>query len=163
MKSLILTLIFIFLTTVISLAQSITPEVISSGGGYYTNQYASICLTIGEPVIETISNDSLTLTQGFQQGDWEITAITEVKMPCIEVLLYPNPAKDYISLIIRYDGAEFFTMEMCDADGKTLVTAGLKQNDIQSIDMLGYAPGQYFIKISCLNSGYSKTYKIVKR
>ncbi len=53
-------------------AQSLSPQVISTSGGYLTNSKGSLSVTIGElTAVETISNTSinLILTQGFQQND----------------------------------------------------------------------------------------------
>jgi hypothetical protein len=47
--------------------QTLTPEVISSSGGYFDNTNASLSWTLGEPVIETLTETNAILTQGFHQ------------------------------------------------------------------------------------------------
>ncbi|NVO21559.1 MAG: T9SS type A sorting domain-containing protein [Bacteroidetes bacterium] len=49
-------------------AQTLTPSVVASSGNLGFNEGVSLGWTVGQPVIETISNPILTLTQGFQQG-----------------------------------------------------------------------------------------------
>lgn len=53
-------------------AQSLTPQVIASAGGYYLNSHGSLSVTIGQPsLINTAVNPNinLILTQGFQQPE----------------------------------------------------------------------------------------------
>jgi hypothetical protein len=47
--------------------QTLTPEVISSSGGYFENTNASVSWTLGETVTETFIGTNVNLTQGFQQ------------------------------------------------------------------------------------------------
>lgn len=48
-------------------AQTLTPRVLPSAGGYVTAGGASLSYTIGEPVTATFQNGNLILTQGQQQ------------------------------------------------------------------------------------------------
>lgn len=49
------------------LAQSVSPQVVSSAGDYYDNGNISLSWTLGEIATETFSNGNIMLTQGFQQ------------------------------------------------------------------------------------------------
>ncbi|MBU0763803.1 MAG: T9SS type A sorting domain-containing protein, partial [Bacteroidetes bacterium] len=157
MKTLIIIVFIAILTDCICHGQSISPEVISSGGGEYENAYASISITIGEPVTETISNGTITLTQGFQQGAIEILVIEESKMPEITVNLYPNPATDNINLVIVSEGNEIFSYQLCDNSGKITKSENVTRAVKSDIDISGLAQGQYYLRIICENIGYSKT------
>ncbi len=48
-------------------AQSLSPQVIASAGGYHSNANNSLSFTIGETNTQTLSSASNMLTQGFQQ------------------------------------------------------------------------------------------------
>jgi hypothetical protein len=48
-------------------AQSVSPQVIASAGGYQSNPIGSISFTIGETNTQTLSSATHMLTQGFQQ------------------------------------------------------------------------------------------------
>lgn len=48
-------------------AQSLSPQVIASSGGYYSNAAGSLSFTVGETVTQTYTSGSNMLTQGFQQ------------------------------------------------------------------------------------------------
>lgn len=51
----------------ILMAQSVSPEVVSSAGDYYEGANGSLSWTLGEIATETYSNGTNILTQGFQQ------------------------------------------------------------------------------------------------
>ena len=55
-------------------SQSITRKVIASAGGYYNGNDINVSYTIGEPIINTLSNNDMIITQGFQQSE-EIEAV----------------------------------------------------------------------------------------
>ena len=62
--------IYIFLFLLICTqagAQSLSPKVIASAGGYFTSANASLSWTLGETIGQTFTNGSYMLTQGFQQ------------------------------------------------------------------------------------------------
>jgi len=48
-------------------AQTVSPEVISTSGDYFSNASASLSWTLGELATETLTAGNITLTQGFQQ------------------------------------------------------------------------------------------------
>jgi len=63
----ILTILLAVLIPVYILAQSVSPEVVSSAGDYYENANVSLSWTLGEIATETYTNGNIILTQGFQQ------------------------------------------------------------------------------------------------
>ena len=65
-KKLILLFSIVFTTISIN-AQTLSKDVISSGGDFLSNNSYSISSTIGESVVETFNNNGYFLTQGFQQ------------------------------------------------------------------------------------------------
>jgi hypothetical protein len=62
----LLTIIFICCLST-TWAQSLSPTVIASSGGYFEGTNASLSWTLGELATETLDNGSNILTQGFQQ------------------------------------------------------------------------------------------------
>jgi hypothetical protein len=62
----LLTIIFICCLST-TWAQSLSPTVIASSGGYHEGANASLSWTLGELATETLDNGSNILTQGFQQ------------------------------------------------------------------------------------------------
>lgn len=158
----IMVLCFLIFTITFSNAQTINSDVYSSGGGEYENSYASISITIGEIATEMISNNGTTLTQGFQQGLLEISAIEETKNINISANIYPNPTQNTINLNIDYVGKENFTYQLCDNNGKVINNNTINSKNNTKIDVSKLAIGQYYLKIINTTLSYSKTFKIQK-
>lgn len=66
MKNIKILFLVIILPTFL-MAQSVSPEVVSSAGDYYEGANASLSWTLGEISTETYDNGTNILTQGFQQ------------------------------------------------------------------------------------------------
>jgi hypothetical protein len=76
MKKIIAIILALFITTAINTQAQ---EIISTNGSYNEFSGGSISWTMGEPIIETQSNGSNDLTQGFQQADLNvITSIASI-------------------------------------------------------------------------------------
>lgn len=68
-------------------------EVVSASGGYYENEGISLSWTVGETVIETIGNETITLTQGFQQPyDFYLRQIIQVPAGWSGISTYLSPS-----------------------------------------------------------------------
>lgn len=145
-----------------SIGQNISSKVISSGGGEYKNAYSSISITIGEPLTETIANDSVTMNQGFQQGVINIVFVEEIAVENVSVNVFPNPTQKLININIDYTGREDFHYQLCDKTGRIIKESSIERNNKEEIDINTLSMGLYFIRICCKELGYSKTFKIIK-
>jgi len=148
------------LVSTLAIGQTNKPDVIASSGGYGTSTQGSLSWTIGEPVIETVTNGTTILTQGFQQGNLTVTVdnVSLVQNE-IDAMVYPNPVNDL--LMVKYTNSEKVTIELYDVSGVLL----LKQQNIvdgQIINMQAYSTGSYFLKLYN-EKQKSKTVKIVKQ
>ena len=86
-------LFFSLLTSVCVSAQ----EVVVTQGDSYTNSNGSIDFTIGEVVINTGSDGSNDLTQGFHQTNWNFVSI-EDHVPSYEATIFPNPTSEILTI-----------------------------------------------------------------
>jgi hypothetical protein len=152
MKKIILLLIIFSIIGTLSFSQSIllSPTVLSSAGDYSEGSNISLSWTLGELAVSTLSNSSLTLTQGFQQS---YPLENAIKMNPIEwnISAYPNPVSS--ELRIQFDVLETsdFLIEIQDLSGRTLVQKEYKQivpGDLIIFDMSSYKSGAYFFRIS---------------
>ncbi|MGB4850615.1 MAG: T9SS type A sorting domain-containing protein [Saprospiraceae bacterium] len=135
-----------------SRAQSISPQVIASSGGFYNNAYGMLSFTTGEmSAVETYTSPSAILTQGFQQT-WDIgTYITEHPMQDFSFGIYPNPSDGYFNLVTKADVNEYINVKILDVlDREILQTTFYHQNpvNIQSFDLSNAAPGIYLIALT---------------
>jgi len=159
MKSLRLILI---ITLTISQSAIQAQEVVSSGGAYAKVTGVSLSWTIGEPVIETFSNGSYTLTQGFHQSRIGSTAVDDFEIPGLRLSVYPNPFSEELN--VRFDGGDFSRLQytFISGEGKVILNNKIKK-DLTTINLQTYAPGSYFLKISQRTGETLKTFHVVKK
>jgi hypothetical protein len=116
MRYLQLLLAFNFLL-VVGYGQSISSSVIASGGGSSEAGGINLSWTIGELAVETFTTTNLVLTQGFQQGYYEITSVNDLLVKSIDLEIYPNPAIDFITIEIKNTEAKSIRLELYSIDG----------------------------------------------
>ena len=133
-------------------------EVISTQGDSYNNGTNTLDFTIGEPVIETVSNGSNDLTQGFHQTNLVITKVEDLNVN-FNVSIFPNPTSDLINLTFeKYEG---FTLQLFDISGKLLNQ--LLLSDIKTIiSVTQYPKGSYLLTLTNKENKNIKTYQIIK-
>jgi hypothetical protein len=79
-------------------AQEISQEVISSSGNYTDGSSGQLSWTLGDLAVETCSAGEVSLTQGFQQPFYEVTAAFENLECNILIQVYPVPSSDFITV-----------------------------------------------------------------
>ncbi len=153
------TKIFIFCILQFSISNAQQLEVINSRGGFHENNQGSLTFSIGEVVIETISQGELYyLTQGFCQANLMIIPIP----PGLdyEVLAYPKPAKDFVILKINNNDLSNLSYLLYDIDGRLLISNQITSNE-SSIPFSSLVPAIYSLKIID-NQIEVKSFKIIK-
>lgn len=136
-------------------------EVISSAGNHFTNNKIKISWTLGEPVVPTLSNENIQLTQGFHQAKLTITAVNEIPKLTMHISAYPNPACDFLKLSIKNNLKQDLHYTLYTFDGKMLLKKQI-ESDLSEIPMTMYVSAVYFLKVSD-NQSILKTFKIVKQ
>ena len=155
MKHYLLILLFGLCTTSLQ-----AQEVVTTAGSYGETTSGSLSWTIGEPVIETITNGTNTLTQGFQQSKLTITAINDLKVPGIELSVYPNPTNSFLSIELKTDKQRGLLLSLFDINSKLILQKKMIGNK-QTIKMQNYKPATYILKVTEANKEI-RTYQIVK-
>ena len=92
-------------------------EVITNQGGTYVHSSGIIDFSIGELIIETGSNGTLDITQGFHQTYWNIVKIEEHESN-YQALVFPNPTSEILN--IRTNNFENITYSLYDAQKKLI-------------------------------------------
>ena len=144
--------------------QTLSPDLISSGGKHYQNAVGSISWSLGEMATKTLVADGTILTQGFQQNEYDITSINEVSDNGLELLVYPNPGEDMINISLKSEGGGWLTVELFDISGYTLLLLHREisvQTLNEPISIFGLPQGTYILKVNL--NGSSNTFKIVKK
>jgi hypothetical protein len=156
--------IFLFVTFFAAFAVS-AQEVVSTQGETYSNATGSIDFTVGEVVINTGTNGTNDLTQGFHQTNWNLVGVEDFA-PNYSVTIFPNPTQDVLN--IKTSVFENVTYTLYDAQGK-LVMQNILSAEQTPIQVSQLAPGAYSLELifkegnnGSLSSSKRKTFKLVK-
>jgi len=153
-------LLIIALCGRLGFSQTLTPDVWTTSGDYFTSANNSLSWTIGECVIETYSSTNNILTQGFQQSNYSITSVQETGNGNYSVTVYPNPASSFINISAESAGAQKSRVELLDMNG-SVIHSEVFQNNLQ-LNLSGYADSEYLIRIYDEKNNPVKTLKLQK-
>ena len=132
-------------------------EVVASSGDSYTSPSASLDVTVGEVVINTVTNGSTTLTQGYQQSSFNFVSVQDYK-PDYSITMFPNPADDAVTLIASdFAGVHF---NLYDAKGSLLMDSELLSTE-STIDVNHIPKGSYYLHLT-RNGDMLKTFTLIK-
>ncbi len=155
----------IFVTFLLSAAgltsQSLSQSVVASSGGNGTGEGISIQWTIGETFTETLQGDALILTQGFHQTDLIVTSIDEISGVEVEILAFPNPATEHVTIGVHDDSYTGMTYRLADFLGNILAVGALDGFETQ-VSFSKLQSGVYFLVVSS-SEQHLKTFRIVKK
>jgi hypothetical protein len=163
-RKFILLVILLFCLVGLSRAQVLTPELISSGGDFFTASNGSLSWSFGEPVTETYKTSSVVLTQGFQQPGYNVTAIDDKSISSqFRINVYPNPASDYLNIEMHQD-KQTMVIEIYDLFGRKVLSENpvILNNSTYQVNMAGLAKGNYLLVILLPDIQDKLTYKLVK-
>ena len=141
-------------------------EVVATQGDSYSNASANIDFTIGEVIIDTGTDGTNDLTQGFHQTNWNFLGVEDFA-PDYEASIFPNPTSDVLN--IRTSSFENVTYTLYDAQGK-LVMQNILSAEQTPIQVSELAPGAYSLELifeegskGSLSSPKRKTFKLIKQ
>ena len=172
MKTIVLLLAagFVFNVTV---AQSITPQVINTTGGTFKQGYYALDWSIGEvPLVDAYkpSGESYIVTNGFLQSFTE-----SPKSPVIprgfgrdEIVILPNPTAGRLEVNFLMQEKGLIELTLFDAVGGRLLSRRVQlygYGKYERFDLTGLAGSTYFLLIEFIGStGLNKkgSYKITK-
>jgi len=124
--------------------QVTTPSVVSSSGDSYSNGNIIMDYTLGEIAIETYTNGSTILTQGFHQEILKITI--QVEDISIKTKIYPNPTTDL--LIIELEKNVIADILVYDINGKIVVKDKFNDEKQKQLDFSFLTQGNYLLHIN---------------
>ena len=148
-------LLLLGLLTIINSVHS--QEVVSTQGETYSSPNAIIDFTVGEVVINTVSDGTNNITQGFHQTNWNFVGL-ENHTPSFEAIIFPNPTSEVLN--IRASAFENVTYTLYDAQGKLIVKDKLTAEQTL-IPVSQLATGSYSITLNNPTQNL-KTFKLIK-
>ncbi len=135
---------------------------ISASGGNASGSGGSASYTVGQVAYTTNTGTNGSSAQGVQQP-YEISVVTAVEKALdisLEMIVYPNPATDFIMLKISNYDIQNLRYQLYDISGNILQQNKVEANET-SIAMSNYVSATYFLKVSD-NNKVVKTFKIIK-
>jgi hypothetical protein len=144
----------LLLAPLLGQAQDLDQNVTATAGVYSENATGSLSWTIGETVVEALSDGTNTLTQGFHQGNLSVTTLIEKTELSSNLKVYPNPVENILNVEIDKTGMDY---QLININGQA-VSNGKLENTTQEINFSDLPAGTYFLKIN-----NEKTHKIIKQ
>jgi hypothetical protein len=145
--------LIVLLLTVLLLqarAQSVSPFVIASSGGYFSNATFSLSSTFGEmTMVETFSDGNNFLTQGFQQPFNLTTGISNPIPDNCSFNIYPNPSDGNFMLTYHYASAGTASFRVFNMLGQevNMITAKFDKGvNFQNFNLPSLSNGIYFLE-----------------
>ncbi len=152
-------IVFMFYLTCFITCAVIAQEVISTTGCSAETESVHLNFTIGEPISETFISTDCILNQGMHQVIYTITSLEETPESENEILLFPNPVTDVLTLCIT-NKADDNHLILYDLNGRILFETNVYQEET-SFSMSAYVTGTYFLKVFT-NDNEPKVFQIVK-
>lgn len=170
MKKLYFTLLAVAGAVSFAAAQSLSPQVISSTGGFSNNGgNGSLSYTVGEmTMVQTFSSGNVILTQGFQQpNDFTVGLLDVTKDEFGSFVMYPNPAVDVMSYGFSFPEAGRVEIAVFNNAGQRMADVYqanyVDGKTIEVLNVSNYAAGLYFMTVSFVGDKDGKTYSVSKK
>ena len=146
-----------FLLSLLSTIAVSAQEVLSTQGDSYSNASSNIDFTIGEVIINTGTDGTDDLTQGFHQTNWNFVGM-EDHSPGFEASVFPYPTSEVLN--IKTSSFENVTYTLYDTKGKLILHNKLSAEQTP-IQVSQFAPGNYSIILN-KHTRNLKTFKLIK-
>jgi hypothetical protein len=137
-------------------AQTLSPTVVSSSGGYFTSANASLSFTVAEmTMVQTFTTAGNILTQGFQQPEDMSVSIQETPTVSGEIMIYPNPTNGNFTLSYVSNENSETTINLYNLVGQVVLSKSVSQvkglNTV-NFDISSFSPGIYMLELSLTNA-----------
>mgnify|MGYP003639809058 CR=1 FL=1 len=138
-------------------AQTIEKFSIDSGGNSTSSGNIIVLYTIGEVNVQELNTGNILLSEGFISSDFgETLSIGDDNLIDNQLLLYPNPAKDLVTITnLPFEKTEIIIF---DINGKAIVTK-IVNTETARIDTSNFLNGVYLVRLD--HNGYIVHKKLI--
>lgn len=147
-------------TALLSQAQTLSPEVISSAGGKMQSASISLDWTLGEMAVTRWNTPNGFATEGFHQPILQITLLPEYSSP--KVSIAPNPVQSTLNVRVNEAPQKTLFAQLVDVKGRVLVqrtNLGLGNTEL---NLSNLPAGTYFLQVLQQNGKTLEAFKVVK-
>ena len=152
--------------TKFSIAQSLSPTVVSSFGKFSMAAGFSLSASGGEPMTETFSSANNILTQGFQQPNRIGTGITELNEDGFVVKYFPNPTAEFLTIQFHSENRDDFIISINDLLGRKLNLTSEQAHTgnkiVKTFQLTELPSAYYYLTIENTKDEIIKTFPIIK-
>jgi hypothetical protein len=148
------------------MAQRLSPEVLSVGGGIAKSASLSLEWTLGESVVETHYATDRLYTQGFHQPTLYVTEQvadltgTDGKL---QFIVAPNPVTSHLTVTVSSAQETPLQLWLTDMAGHQYPLPNLPATvESTQVDMTRFPAGTYLLHISRDTGARLKSYKVLK-
>jgi hypothetical protein len=164
--STVIFLIFMLISGAQAQTYQFSPNVYSSQGQDFRNSEFEISYTIGEmAAVTTISNPSITFTQGFHQPDKFSVGFETIESKW-SGYIYPNPVDDQVTLSISSDYQANYIIDLFDAGGRRIL-ANKEINHLPGSQQFSFSTaelsaGTYLLRVSSLEGRNQRSFRFTR-
>ena len=137
-------------------SQTLSPTVISSSGGFYSNSSGMLSFTVAEmTMVQTFTSSGNILMQGFQQPEDLSVGINEIPVASGELLIYPNPTNGSFTLSFQSNNASEASIRIYKLAGQVVLEKQLSQSaglNTINFDISAYSQGMYILQLATTNA-----------
>lgn len=152
-----LTIVSILMYVAIN-AQSITPYVVNSTGGSFSNGSGTIEFNVGEVTTSTLQNGQF-ITQGFLQANPNILGIDIIQFNKLKISVFPNPGNGIFQLS-GLESGRVYGIRIFDITGQIILEKQTSNNE--SIDISRAEASIYFVVLTDTTLQTNIIFKISK-
>lgn len=152
------TILTLLLATSFSYSQSISKQIIGSGGKTQSNSNLTVSWTTGEPIVGLMTAGGFQLGNGYYPAlDVQALSVEDQTLE-LQIKVYPNPTTQLV--YVSHPKLTTFSIQITDLNGKEIHT-GKIENEVP-LDISSYSNGMYLVTIENSLTNKKNTYKIIK-
>lgn len=146
-----------------SIAQEKDLNVVAAAGTSYEANGLVLDWTLGEVIIQTLENPSVTLTQGFHQPQYSLVAVHTIPTDKGVISVLPNPFLEGFEIKIKFKNSEKGTVHLYTMDGSLIWKDIFEGKEIlKKYDATALPSGSYMLSVSLSDDSFIQTYTILK-
>ena len=160
-KALLLRLAVLFSVIFFTVSSLLAQNSVNTAGKSATGSGGTATYSIGQVVYTTNTGSTGTTAQGVQHAIEIYTTRIENEVLDIDVLVFPNPSSDQLTLQASDNLGDHCSWSLFDLQGK-LMASKLIEGQQNSIATALYPSGTYFLQILNQKQTAIKSFKIIK-
>ena len=160
-ESIIPLIVLMLITLFVMQANAQLQNVTATSGGNFTGSVYAVSFTVGEPVINTLLQGNVMVTQGFHQPHLTVTALDEAKGVALNIKAWPNPTTHFVQLEISNELTRGSSFQLFSMSG-SLIKENKLEGTITEISFQNMKSATYLLRV-IQNNQTLRTFKIIKK